>query len=124
MNITSSKLTDEQRAAMVAELTAQGWVSNAGAAIAQQTYKTACADKVAFLYFSNGDAESHFVILSGTYESEGRNVLSGDAGWIRIDGDAASVRAQVESFCQKVQKTIDESYARRLFLARGERVAA
>lgn len=55
--------------------------------------------------------------LVGNYQSEGNNVLSTD--WLNVPADMTSeqIAEKIPAFLASVHKSIDQSYARRLFLS-------
>jgi hypothetical protein len=86
-----------------------GWMPGQFPCIGTKEFETACTPKRAVLYqYPNG-------ALMGSYESEGRNVLSTHC-W-HVDASAAvALRDQAERIDHELSHTVDQSYARRLWL--------
>lgn len=113
---------------MIANITAQvaalGWYGNLGVGSASKVFWTAVGEKEAFLYLSRASGEP-LLILSGDYQSEGRNVLGADSALIPIAASEDEVWVLVEQCLGRIEKSIADSYAvrlvRNLVLHKGEK---
>lgn len=75
--------------------------------------KTIVADKEALIQMYNSSEGQ--CVVQGVYQSEGRNVLGPS---ITIVKDNDSIEDVLDKFLEGVDRCIDESYARSLFLNR------
>lgn len=88
-------------------LESMGWKSQNGNWIKQ--YQTAVAPKTAILY---GIQATTMLVLTADYQSEGRNVLSTQ----RLEVTTKTTSYALSSFLLEIDKAVDDSYARRLYL--------
>lgn len=112
----------EIRARVVARLGAHGWtvLCAPSPALASRNYKTAAAEKEAHVYMSwNADAEEPNFRIMGEYRSEGRNVLEGDYALVRKTVSSEELDTIVDKFVARNDVTVNQSYARKIWLGRG-----
>jgi hypothetical protein len=81
-------------------------------ALSYKLYDTAVGKKEAQIYFSTGDQYNW--VLSGLYESQGRNVLSTASVLIPKDCSVANLIDCCSQFLTDVESRISQSYAVRL----------
>lgn len=81
-------------------------------ALSFKLYDTAVGKKEAQVYFSTGDELSW--VLSGLYESQGRNILSTASVLIPKDCSIANLIERCSLFLTDVESRISQSYAMRL----------
>lgn len=104
---------------VAANLVAHGWTAASPldmkicCLVASHGYETAVGIKTATLSL---EPRSEGFQLVGNYQSEGNNVLS--TTWLNIASDATpdQIAEQVPAFLAQVDKDINRSYARRLYL--------
>ncbi len=89
-----------------------GWILDNGGAIAYKDFRTAVGIKRAFAYVSESD--SFNFLLSGDYQSQGRNILSTSGELIRIFTTRDGIKQQAEQFSENVDAVVAASYAVRL----------
>ena len=112
---TNAATTATIRTTLAACLGLIGWTAIDSTAIATKTVQTAVGEKEAHAYLQDwGDG----YILAGDYSSEGRNVLESNGVLIAADADDADLMRLAGEFAAKANKAMDESFARRLYLAR------
>lgn len=104
-------------------LIAHGWVtvpSAAGALVsAQKVFETAVGNKVASVHFYESKTEPLYCTW-GEYQSERRNVLASIfPSSVSRDATPSQLRDFMAAFLIAVEKEIDASYARSLFLQHG-----
>jgi len=92
----------------------RGWTAFGGTAIAIKGYPTAVGEKEAAAYVVDYGRNCDGVLLTGTYWSEGRNVLEPHAVLIPKTVDEASLREYVKRFVAQCDAVIADTYAARL----------
>lgn len=88
-----------------------GWTPCDGAALARQSYLTAVGQKEALAYLGYFGRESESILLMGSYQSEGRNVLEPHMVAIPKNADVHQVLKLVEQFLRQANKVIAQTYA-------------
>jgi hypothetical protein len=111
-------MMEDVRAIVVEKLVGLGWEALRAPAAAKIAYRTAVGNKEVLTYLADWGPSANWV-LSGQYHSEGNNVLSASSVFIPKDATAEQVRALVEKFCRDVDKQVNQSYARSLWLRWG-----
>lgn len=108
------------REAIVAEIQRQlqphGWraLPPGHHAVATKTYETAVGPKDAHLYLADWGADSPVFILSGEYQSEGRNALATTSAHIPKSVTKKELLALVNNLAPEVDKVVSQTYAARL----------
>lgn len=95
-------------------LRVHAWIDVQGSAVAQKTYQTAVGERCALAYFSDWGKDSTSFVLSGEYQSEGRNVLEAHCVLIPKDAVFAEVRRLADQFSKDVDTVVGQTYAARL----------
>ena len=108
-----------ERTAIIAEIQQQmqphGWSPcERSTAVAVKTYDTAVGPKDAVLYLADWGASSDVYILSGNYESEGRNALSTTTAHIPKSVTKEDLLALVNNLAPSLDHAVSETYAARL----------
>lgn len=93
-----------------------GWNRGDGVSVGTKEYATAVGPKQALAYILDFGPAEDSVILTGTYQSEGRNCLSSLMIPIPRTAAAALVVQQLERFAKEADATIAHTYAARLLL--------
>jgi len=108
-------MTSEEHAKqiVVGAFSRHGWSRHEGTAIVEKEFETAVGLKVAFLYFKASADDPFGFVLSGEYQTEGRNAVY-FRSLIRRDADSAKVREVATSFVIEADLAIMQSYAVRL----------
>ena len=102
------------------KLASLGWILSDGVnenVIASKSWQTATGVKVAHAYFSGSDGFNFG--LHGDYTSQGNNVLSTSGVLIPQEASSMECAALVEMFAANVDRHVDASYARKLYLNYG-----
>lgn len=91
---------------------------NCTAAVATRLVDTAVGKKEirAYLITANPQPGGVTAVLTGEYESEGRNALS--TTWFNLVDkmNKKEIESGVDAFCKEVNAVVDKTYARRLLL--------
>lgn len=77
----------------------------------QKTYETAVGPKVATIQIRERDG---FLTFSGSYESEGRNVLAGCSSYAMLRVDMENPKSAIKRYIDDAEDAIRKSYAARL----------
>lgn len=109
----------KERSEIIAEIQRQlqphGWSPcERSTAVAMKTYDTAVGPKDAVLYLADWGASSDVYILSGNYESEGRNALSTTTAQIPKSVSKEGLLALVNNLAPSLDQAVSETYAARL----------
>lgn len=101
-------------AIFVARMVAHGWYGDrVRTDVASKDYETAAGGRTAVVYCRRSSEGPHH-LLSGDYQSEGRNALSTCWGTIPADADQAAIEAEVDRFARQADAEIRETYAMRI----------
>lgn len=95
-------------------LLARGWKLENGVAIASKEYQSAVGLKKAFVYASGVLLD---YVVSAEYQSQGRNILSTSSVLIQKALTEAEVDVLANTFAEKIDAIIADSYAVRLYLS-------
>lgn len=95
-------------------LQAHGWTPGNGTAIASKTYQTAVGPKCAHAYLVDFGANAESRILTGDYQSEGRNCLSTTFVFIPKTVGVNDLPSLVAKFAAEVDAAVADTYAMRL----------
>lgn len=95
------------------------WKSLGESAIAIKQFQTAVGMKEAVAQLSTWNKESDSFTLSGTYQSEGRNVLESRSVLIPKTANSSEVGQWAVQFALDVDATVADTYAARLARPRG-----
>lgn len=97
----------------VQALVARGWYPDrVRVDVASKDYDTAAGGRTAVVYCRQNSDGDH--VLTGAYESEGRNALATNWALFRPGTDAATVTDEIDRFADGVEKAIGETYAMRI----------
>jgi hypothetical protein len=102
------------RSQVAAHLELHGWKMLSGVAIAMKEVDTAVGQKTAHAYIGKFQADSENWTLTGSYWSEGRNVLEPAMTLIPTTADEEKLRACVEAFAEEAERYVAQSYAVKL----------
>ena len=102
----------ECKTAVRAALVACGWQAHDGTAIAQKTFATATAPKVAHVYLSA--CPSGAFTIQGDYQSEGRNVLESALVLLPAGASIETATAAAQKFAADCDARVSKTYAVRL----------
>jgi hypothetical protein len=91
-----------------------GWTGEEYTAIASKEYETAVGLKTAHVYVQDFGKDEDTVLLTGDYQSEGRNCLSTTMVSIPKTAVGAEVHAFAEKFAVQADAAVAQSYAARL----------
>ncbi|WP_298705468.1 hypothetical protein [uncultured Variovorax sp.] len=101
-------------ATFVTRMAIHGWYGDrVRADVASKDFETAAGGRTAVVYCRQSREGPHH-LLSGDYQSEGRNALSTCWGSIPADADQAAIEAAVDRFARQADSVIRETYAMRL----------
>ncbi len=101
-------------ATFVTRMAAHGWYGDrVRADVASKDFETAAGGRTAVVYCRQSREGTHH-LLSGDYQSEGRNALSTCWASIPPDADQAAIEAAVDRFARQADGVIRETYAMRL----------
>lgn len=110
---------------IAAQVAAHGWYGNLADWSASKVYLTAVGEKEALLYVTRSSKDENLVVLSGEYQSEGRNVLAADSALISATASEDEVWNLVEQCLARMETSIAQSYAvhlvRDLVLHKGDK---
>lgn len=112
-------MNEALRAAVTERLVVHGWTAVRPVALARKSYETAVGEKEALVYLADYGPECDCVLISGDYQSEGRNALESHSVLLPRNADATQVQQLVAKFTQNADAVIAETYAARLFLKFG-----
>jgi hypothetical protein len=119
MNTSQNKTAADIYSERVSALLLQhGWQPFDGVAIAGKTFATAVGPKMALVYLQDYGKYTVNYILTGDYQSEGRNILESQFVLLPKAADEATLRDLVKRFAADVSKTIASSYAVRILQGR------
>lgn len=104
-----TEVTVQQAERLQAALQRCGWTLSNGDAVASKAWETACGPKSGHVYLYPAGR------LYANYESEGRNVLATVLGSVSGRSEEA-IDEEVKRFTDEVQRCVDQSYARHLWL--------
>lgn len=99
---------------VAAALKTLGWTVTGGVAVASKMFDTAVGPKQALAYLENYGPNSDNYLLTGSYQSEGRNALEATIVQIPKTADVAAVVPLAERFSAKAEKAIADTYAAKL----------
>lgn len=107
---------DEIVAEIQRQLQPHGWsaLPSGHHVVATKTYDTAVGPKDAHLSLADWGADSPVFILSGEYQSEGRNALSTTSAHIPKSVTKKELLALVNNLAPEVDKVVSQTYAARL----------
>lgn len=107
-------------AIFVARMAAHGWYGDrVRTDVASKDFETAAGGRTAVVYCRRSSEGPHH-LLSGDYQSEGRNALSTCWGTIPADADQAAIEAEVDRFARQTDAEIRKTYAMRIMALRAE----
>lgn len=92
-------------------LVQHGWKGTEGTAIAAKAFQSAVGPKEAHAYLADWGPKSQNLVLSGVYQSEGRNQLESHAILIPKGTDPEGVKAAVTRFAVDADAVIANTYA-------------
>lgn len=107
-------MSEQMKIAVTAHLVGQGWTREEGTALASKNYRTAVGVKQAHVYLADYGPNSTSFLLTGDYQSEGRNQLEPHAVMIRKQAGAAEIAHNVEIFARQADVVVSQSFAARL----------
>ena len=115
MNRTSEELALDELARLEVSscLGEHGWSASDGAARATKPFETAAGERTALVYFRSGP---HNPVLTGDYQSEGRNRLESCMALIPKTASHLEIRRLTAKFAVAGEAVIADTYARRIFL--------
>jgi hypothetical protein len=108
-------MNEALRTSVTAGLVEHGWTAVSPVALAIKSYQTAVGPKEAHTYLADYGPACECVLISGDYQSEGRNALESHSVMLPRNADANQVKQLVAKFCQQAEAVIAETYAARLF---------
>lgn len=91
-----------------------GWTAEDGTAIASKEYPTAVGLKQALVYLKDYGPKEGSVLLTGEYQSEGRNCLSTTMVAIPRDATTDVISVLAQKFATEADVAVGQSYAARL----------
>jgi hypothetical protein len=91
-----------------------GWTAVPGVALGGKKYATAVGPKEALAYLQDFGRGENSVVLTGTYQSEGRNCLASTMVHIPKSADADVIARLTERFVTEAETAIADTYAYRL----------
>lgn len=101
------------QAQFVRALVARGWYPDrVRCDVASKAFDTAAGGRTAVVYCRLNKDGNH--VLTGDYQSEGRNALSTCWSMFRPGTDEATIAAEIDRFATQVEKAIGETYAMRI----------
>lgn len=110
----SSQLSPAVMATFVARMAAHGWYGDrVRGDVASKDFMTAAGGRTAVVYCRRSSEGPHHM-LSGDYQSEGRNALSTCWGTIPADADQAAIEAEVDRFARQADTEVRQTYAMRI----------
>lgn len=110
MHQTSPTLIQAQ---FVQALVARGWYPDrVRVDVAFKDFDTAAGGRTAVVYCRLNKDGDH--VLTGDYQSEGRNALSTCWAMFRPGADEATLAGEIDKFAAAVEKAIGETYAMRI----------
>ena len=80
---------------------------------ASKYFDTAVGEKAAVAYVRVNDKDK-ICLLTGEYQSEGRNALSTTFSFIPVDADEAAIEQAVVKWAEEPDEPVGETYAMRL----------
>lgn len=101
-------------AIFVARMVAHGWSGDrVRTDVVSKDFETAAGGRTAVVYCRRSSEGPHHM-LSGDYQSEGRNALSTCWGTIPADADQAAIEVEVDRFARQAEAQIHQTYAMRI----------
>jgi hypothetical protein len=97
-------------------LVERGWEALVAPAVAKMYFETSVGKKEALTYMSDWGGASENWTLTGTYYSEGGNVLATAFVFIPKASTIEQVKALVDKYVANVEEAVNASYARLLWL--------
>lgn len=91
-----------------------GWTGEAYTAIARKEYETAVGLKTALVYLADFGPSEETLMLTGDYQSEGRNALSTTMVSVPRLADESSLRLLAEKFAIAADAAVADTYAAKL----------
>jgi hypothetical protein len=87
--------------------------------VVEKQYETAVGTRSAFVRLY-GSSDGLYVVLEGTYYSEGRNVMAGCSAASLIRTDIEDAAPMIQQYIADAEEAVNGSYARSLFLKFGK----